>query len=250
MILDTFERYKHNLYLSPITHGTLENIGKVCGLDESSTVLDVACGKGGAALTLAEKFRCIVTGVEPRAEFAEEARRRTVFEDLDHFVNIIDSGTEVLPFDDFYFDLALSLGHVHPFNTPKMLLELSRVVRDGGWIAFSELVWKSGDSGSATPAVKAWVSGFAPGRVVGLDERIGELSGAGFRVESAELEADASWEAYYAPQAKAILENRHEYTGSTEAQSRLDQWQNELQLYHADGGKESLGYACFILRLP
>lgn len=250
MILDTFERYKHNLYLSPITSGTLENIGKVCGLDDSSTVLDIACGKGGAALTLAEKFKCTVTGIESRAEFAEEARRRAVFEDLDHFVNIIDSGTEDLPFDDFYFDLALSLGQVRPFNSAKMLLELSRVVRDGGWIALSELVWKSGDSGSATPAVREWVSGFTPGRIAGPDERVEELSGAGFRVESAELEADKSWEDFYAPQARAILENRHEHAGSAEAQSKLDQWQNELELYHAAGGKESLGYACFILRLP
>ncbi len=250
MILDTFERYKHNLYLSPITSGTLENIGKVCGLDNSSTVLDVDCGKGGAALTLAEKFECTVTGIESRAEFAEEARRRAIFEDLDHFVNIIDSGTDDLPFDDFYFDLALSLGHVRPFNTPKMLLELSRVVRDGGWIAFSEMVWKSGDSGSATPAVREWISGFSSGRVVGLDERVEELSGAGFRVESAKLEADKSWEDFYTPQAQAILENRHEYKGSTEEQSKLDQWQNELELYHTAGGKESLGYAYFILRLP
>jgi cyclopropane fatty-acyl-phospholipid synthase-like methyltransferase len=250
MILDTFERYKHNLYLSPITSGTLENIGKVCGLTESSIVLDIACGKGGAALTLAEKFKCTVTGIESRAEFAEEVHRRAVFEDLDHFVNVIDSGPQDLPFDDFYFDLALSLGHVRPFNTLKMLLELSRVVRDGGWIALSEMVWKSGNSGSATPAVREWVSGFTSGRVMGLDERVEELSGAGFQVESAELEADKSWEDFYTPQAQAILENRHEFTGSSEAQSKLDQWQNELELYHTAGGKESLGYACFILRLP
>ena len=250
MILDTFERYKHNLFLSPITSGTLEHIGKVCGITDSSTVLDIDCGKGGAALTLAEKFKCAVTGIESQAEFAEEAWRRAIFEDLDHFVNIIDSGPEELPFDDFFFDLALSLGHVRPFNTAKILLELSRVVRDGGWIAISEMVWKSGDSDSANPAVKEWVNGFSPSRISGLDERIKELSGAGFWVESAELEEDKSWEDFYAPQAMAILENRHEHIGSAEAKSILDKWQNELEIFHAAGGKESLGYACFILRLP
>ena len=250
MILDTFERYKHNLFLSPITSGTVENFGNRCGLTESSSVLDVACGKGGAALTLAEKFECVVTCVEPRAEFAEEARRRTVFGDLDHLVNILDSPADEFPFDDFYFDLALMLGNTCPLNFDKIVNELTRVVRRGGWIALSEIAWKPGAPDSATPSVIDWSKGFTPLRIAGLEKRTAEFIDAGFHVEFAELETDAAWENYYAPQARSIIENRLEYNGSAEAQTTLGEWRNELNRYHTGGGKESVGYACYLLRCP
>ncbi|MDP6366632.1 MAG: class I SAM-dependent methyltransferase [Nitrospinota bacterium] len=250
MALDTFDRYKNNPYLSPISTGTLEKIGGLCGLSDSSAVIDVTCGKGGAALTLAEKFRCIVTGVEARANFAEEARRRAVFRDLDHFVNIVDAGPDHLPFDDFYFDLALRVGQTVPPASRETVAELSRIVRPGGWIALSEAVWKSGPQAAPGPAADEWPREFASNRMAGMEERITEFREAGYAVDLAELESDTSWEHYYAPQAKAILDNRREYNGSSEAQSTLDLWQKELHFYHTGGGKDSLGYACFLLRCP
>ena len=249
MILDTFDRYINNLFLSPISTGTLEKIGGHCGLSDSSIVVDVNCGKGGAALTLADKFHCIVTGVEARVEFAEEARRRTVFENLEHFVNFIDAEPDHLPFDDLYFDLALKVGQTAPRTSRETVAELRRIVRPGGWIALSEVVWKSGPPAPGQAAGE-WPSEFAPNLMIGMEERITEFREAGFAVDLAELEPDSSWERYYAPQAKAILENRREYGEPSEAQSTLDQWQKELHFYHTGGGKDSLGYACFLLRCP
>ncbi len=255
MILNTFDRYINNLYLSPISTGTLEKIGGLCGLSDSSIAVDVTCGKGGAALTLADKFHCIVTGVEARVEFAEEARRRAVFEDLEHFVNFIDAEPDHLPFDDFYFDLALKVGQTAPRSSREIVAELRRIVRPGGWIALSEVVWKSDPQTTPGPAapgpeINEWPSEFAPNLMIGMEERIAEFREAGFAVDLAELESDSSWERYYALQAKAILVNRREYGESSEAQSTLDQWQKELHFYHTGGGKDSLGYACFLLHCP
>jgi SAM-dependent methyltransferase len=249
MTLDTFERFKLNEYLSPISSGTLVKIGERCGLSESFIVLDVGSGKGGAAITLAEKFNCVVTGTESRVDFAEEARRRTVFEDLDHFVNILDTPNDELPFDDDYFDLVIMLGHTNPYNTLEKTGELRRIVRPGGWIALSEMTWKDG-AHAATSPVREWAGGFAPDRIAGIEERVAEFREGGYMVEFAEIEPDASWEAYYAPQAKVILENRREHSGSSGELSVLDQWQKDLHLYHTGGGKESLGYAYYLLRSP
>ncbi len=250
MTLDTFERYRHNLYLSPISSGTLEQLGDRCRLTERSNVLDVACGKGGAALALAEKFRCVVTGVEARVDFAEEARRRAVSGDLDLFVNIIDAEPDALPFDDGYFDLAVMLGSIRPLDLGKGVPEISRVVRRGGWLALSELVWKPGASGRAPGPVRDWLGGFGPGGIADLEGRIGQFLEAGFQVESAALEAEEAWESFYAPQARALLEIRRDYNGSAPERATLDQWQKELQLFHSGGGKEAIGYACYLLRRP
>ncbi len=248
MILDTFERYKNNLFLSPISPDTLQNLGERCGLLPGANVLDADCGPGGAAITLAEKFGCHVTGTEARPEFAEEARRRVMDGDLHILVNIIDAGENELPFDDGYFELAVSIGHPYPYNSGETARELARVVRPGGWIAISELVWKPGASQKAAGAVRGWIDGFAPAGVSGMNDRKMKFQDEGFQVEWAALEEDASWESYYAPQAHAILENRLECQDSSTALSTLTQWQSELELYHSGGGKESLGYACFLLR--
>jgi ubiquinone/menaquinone biosynthesis C-methylase UbiE len=250
MILDTFERYKNNLYLSPITADTLQTLGERCGLSPASQVLDVFCGSGGAAITLAEKFGCMVTGTESRLEFAEEARRRAIFGDLQLLVSVVDIEPGELPFDDAYFDLAMSIGFPYPYNSEEMVHKLARVVRPGGWIALSELVWKPGASQNASDAVRGWLGGFAPAEIADMNDRKTQFRKEGFQVEWTELEKDASWESYYAPQARSIMENRSEYRNSSDALSTLNQWQNELELYHSGGGRESLGYACFLLRRP
>ncbi len=250
MILDAFERYKHNLYLSPITSETIERLGGRCGLSPASNVLDACCGKGGAGLTLARRFGCQVTGVEARAEFVEEARRRALFEDLGHLVDIIEAPAGDLPFDDAYFDLALMLGAAHPYDSGRAARELARVVRPGGRVALSEVVWKPGGRERAGEAVRSWLGRFVPWEVGEVEDLRARYREAGFRVEAADLEADGAWERFYACQAGAILENRREHKSSPEAQSTLDLWQADLEAYHSGGGRESLGYACFLLRPP
>jgi SAM-dependent methyltransferase len=250
MTLDTFERYKHNLYLSPISSGTLEQLGYRCHLTESSNVLDVSCGKGGAALALAEMFQCVVTGVEAREEFAEEARRRVVFGDFDLYVNIIDADPGALPFDDGYFDLAMMLGSTRPLDLGREIGEISRVVRRDGWLALSEFVWKPGAGGRAPGPVRDWLGGFCPEGIADIEGRIGQFTEAGFQVESAALEPDEAWESFYAPQARALLEMRRDSNGAAPERAALDQWQKELELFHSGGGKEVIGYACYLLRRP
>jgi len=250
MTLDTFDRYKHNQFLSPITSETIEKLGNCCGLSESSTVLDATCGIGGAAAILAEKFNCVVTCIESRAEFAEEARRRAVFRDLSHLINITDSPMGELPFDDYYFDLAMMLGNTYPFNSQKIIKKLRKVVRQGGWIALSKIVWKSADPVPTNKLVREWTNEFAPLQITRLDECVSNFHDAGFRVELAELATNTAWENYYAPQARTIIDNRHNYKDSAEAQMTLDKWESDLHFYHTGGGKESLDHACFLLRCP
>lgn len=112
-----FERYRHNLHLSPISAPTLEALAGRCGLGRDSAVLDAACGKGGACLVLARRFGCQAIGVEARPEFAEEARRLALFADLAHLVDVVEAPPEGLPFDEGCFGLVLRLGPPAP-STP------------------------------------------------------------------------------------------------------------------------------------
>ncbi|MEE9273821.1 MAG: class I SAM-dependent methyltransferase [bacterium] len=250
MVLDAFDLFKHNLHLSPVTSEALEKLGERCRLDDRTNVLDAACGKGGTLLTLAKRFGCTVTGMESRPEFAEEARRRALFEDLAHLVNVLDGDPGSLPFDDGFFDTALLLAPPRPFDSEEALPELSRVVRPGGWLVLSELVWRPGASAKASDAVREWLGRSAPAEILEMEGRRARFQAAGFPVESAEMSGKTAWEGYLAPQAHAILENRKEHRESAEALATLDAWQEELEIYHRHGGREALDYALFLLRRP
>ena len=60
----------------PTSAEKIRLLGEYLRLDGSSRVLDLACGKAGPAIVLAEAFGCRVQGVELRPQFAEEARAR------------------------------------------------------------------------------------------------------------------------------------------------------------------------------
>ncbi|MEK6712465.1 MAG: class I SAM-dependent methyltransferase [Nitrospinota bacterium] len=250
MTPDAFERYPHNLHLSPVSTATLEALALRCGLGRGSSVLDAACGKGGACLVLARRFGCQVTGVEEVPEFAEEARRLAVFSDLAHLVDFLEGPPDALPFDEGFFDLALRLGPAHPFGALEAARDLGRFVRPGGWMILGALVWREGGREKAGPALRAWLEGFAPARLREAEELRRAFGAEGLRVEEIRTEPDASWEAFLAPQARVVLENRREQPLSPEAKGVLDRWQEELELFHTGGGRETLAYVTFLLRLP
>ncbi len=60
----------------PTSAEKIRLLGEYLRLDGSSRVLDLACGKAGPAIVLAEAFGCRIQGVELRPQFADEARAR------------------------------------------------------------------------------------------------------------------------------------------------------------------------------
>ena len=250
MTPDPFERYQHNLHLSPISTPSLEALAGRCGLGRESAVLDAACGKGGACLVLARRFGCPVVGVEARPEFAEEARRLTLFSDLAHLVDVVEGGPGELLFDEGYFDLALRLGPARPFPVLEAARRLSPLVRPGGWMILGAVVWKPGARAAAPQALRAWAGAAAPAGVREAEALRRDFAAEGLEAVDHRVEPDASWESFYAPQARAILESRRESGLSSRERETLDRWQRELELFHIGGGREVLAYASFLLRLP
>ncbi len=251
MRLDPFERFRRNRFLAPVSAGTLEKVGSLAGLSADSSVLDAACGKGEGLLALARAFGCSAVGLDDRPEFVEDARRRALFGDLSHLVDFLAHPGGDLPFDDGYFDLALLRGPAHPSNVIDRLGGLARVVRPGGRIAFSCLAWKPEADGDVPAGRLAeWLDAYLPCEPADPEELWARFVEEGCAVELAEREAQNAWEDFLAPQARVILENRREFADSREARETLDAWQRDLEIYHEGGGKELLGYATFLLRLP
>ena len=247
---DLFERFKHNHFLVPISVNTLKKIGDHIGLSADFWVFDASCGKGGSVISLAQMFGCSAIGLDDRPEFVEDGRRRILFEDLSHLIDLLTHASDDFPFDDNYFDLALLCGPPCPSSSASKLRGLTRIVKPGGWIAFSGLVWKPEDLDVDSERLARWLDAYFPCEPIDVEEFRGHLTEQGYGVEFVEHESENAWESFLAPQARSIIENRLEYAESREAQDVLNSWQQDLEVYHDGGGKQLLGYATFLLRRP
>ncbi len=112
-----------------------ESLCEAADLEAGSTVLDVACGNGNAALAAARRF-CQVVGLDYVPALIEAGRERARGERLS--VDFVTGDAEALPFRDTSFDVALStFGVMFAPHQEQAARELHRVVRPGGKIALA-----------------------------------------------------------------------------------------------------------------
>ncbi len=112
-----------------------ETLCEAANLEAGSTVLDVACGNGNAALAAARRF-CHVTGLDYVPALVERARERAFADRL--AIDFIVGDAEALPFENESFDAVLStFGVMFSADQERAARELVRVTRRGGTIALA-----------------------------------------------------------------------------------------------------------------
>jgi ubiquinone/menaquinone biosynthesis C-methylase UbiE len=123
--------------------GTLE-LAELAGVEKDMRILDVGCGIGGPARTLAEKYDCMVVGLDIIEEYCNVAETLTKKTGLQDKVTFIQGNALELPFENATFDM-IWMQHIS-MNIPDkrlMFREILRVLRDGGKLALFEVC--SGD---------------------------------------------------------------------------------------------------------
>ena len=103
-------------------------------------VLDIGCGIGGPARTLAAEFGCRVTGIDLTEEFVRTARELTTRLKLDSNISFRQGDALNLPFDAADFDGAI-IEHVNMNieDKPRLFKQIARVLRPGGRLALCEI---------------------------------------------------------------------------------------------------------------
>jgi SAM-dependent methyltransferase len=116
------------------------------GLGPSASVLDVGCGIGGPARSLAATFGCKVIGVDLSPVFIDAAIYLTTRRGLTSQVSFQLGDALHLPFEDSAFDV-LFLQHVAMNIQDRAALyhEVARVLRPGGRFATYDVVLRQGD---------------------------------------------------------------------------------------------------------
>jgi SAM-dependent methyltransferase len=191
-----------------------ERLSDAADLRAESTVLDVACGSGNAALAAA-RLGCVVIGIDYVPALLVRGRERAAAERLR--VDFRDGDAEEIPFADGSFDAAVSVfGSMFAPDHRRAAAELARVTRPGGSIALAS--WTpDGFVGAMFGTVAGYVPpppGLASPMLWGTEEHLAEIFGPDvawvhrrrtftFRFASADAFVE-SFAAYYGPTLKAL----------------------------------------------
>lgn len=127
-------------------------LASAAGVEPSTSVLDVGCGIGGPARSLAAVFGCKVTGVDLSPAFIDAAEYLTARTGLSSRVSFQVGDALHLPFKDAAFDVLL-LQHVAMNIQDRGALydEVARVLRPGGRFGTYDLVIRRGEVAYPVP---------------------------------------------------------------------------------------------------
>jgi SAM-dependent methyltransferase len=113
------------------------------GIDRTTTVIDIGCGRGTTAVFLAERYGCRVTGIDISEALLEEGRMLTEKRGLSGRITFLAGDAGKIPFPDNHFDVAVSQAVLVFFRDKgPAIREACRVIRDGGRAGWLELSWK------------------------------------------------------------------------------------------------------------
>jgi SAM-dependent methyltransferase len=134
---------KHELQ-NPTSPQKIRLLGERLGLEPGSHVLDVASGRGGPALILADSFGCRLTCVERADEFHSAARQRVSQAGLDSLIELVHADAREFPLENARYDAALCLGASFVWDGLQgTLAALTPAVRPSGFVAVGEPYWRT-----------------------------------------------------------------------------------------------------------
>ena len=202
-------------------------------------VLDLGCGTGGSTLVLAEETRAHVTAVDIHPPFLATLRARAEERAIaDHISTVAGDMADTAGLGDG-FDLIWAEGSAYSIGFENALRRWRPLLRPGGCLVVTELVWFV-----AEPAERARAFFAAESPDMGDEAtRVEHARRAGYEpIDSFRLPAD-DWHAYYAgvegPLREAIARR-----GELEIYAGM---RLEREIYEAHG--EDYGYVCLVLQV-
>lgn len=127
---------------NPTSEEKLVLLGRRLGLGPGSLVLDIASGRGGPAVLLAQEFGCTVRGIEIAPEFHAAALERATTAGVTDRVSFELGDAAKATLEPESYDTALCLGASSVFGGLADTVDaLAPAVRPGGYVAVGEPFW-------------------------------------------------------------------------------------------------------------
>jgi cyclopropane fatty-acyl-phospholipid synthase-like methyltransferase len=194
--------YQRQEYLTPGAAETVEIIAEIVQPGERSLLLDVACGKGEAAATLAGRFACRIAAVELYDPFIHHTAAKAWFFNLRDLVTVVRADGRRLPARDGAFDAAYCIGAPSIVGLSDCLREMERVTKPGGDVIVSDIVWRIKPEHLGDEKWK-WL---AKTRPITLEEYSGAIEAAGLRMVRTHVHDRGVWNEYWRPMLEVAQE--------------------------------------------
>ena len=213
-------------------------LGERLDLGPQARVLDVASGRGGPALLLAERFGCRVHGVELSPEFHAVALDRAAAAGLgDRVAFELGDGAQAVHESESY-DAALCLGASFVFGGLADTVDaLAPAVRAGGYVVVGEPYWRR------LPLPENYADRDEP--YTTLEGTVAIFETCGLPVVSVIASSDDDWDRYETLHWKAVetwLAANLGDPDAAEVRQRHEHWKHNY-LRHQ---RERLGWAIFV----
>ena len=211
-MIDFLRHYSRQEYLTPGAAQTVELIAETVRPDESSLLLDVACGKLEAACALAGRFACRIVAMDIYDPLIHYAAAKAWLLNLRDLVSVLRADGKRLPVRAAAFDAAYCIGAPSIVGIEPCLRELARAVKPcpepaegpGGHVIVSDIVWRTKPQ---QPLGSEWMW-VAAMRQLSRDEYAALIEAAGLRVERVHVHPRSDWHDYWHPMADVAREAR------------------------------------------
>ncbi len=223
---------------NPTSKEKLVELGKRLGLAPESRVLDIASGRGGPALLLAQTFGCRVRGVELSPDFHAVAVERAQAAGLSGLLSFELGDGAAATFEPEEYDAALCLGASFVFGSLADTVDaLAPAVRPGGYVVVGEPYWKRLPlPDDYEDRVEQWTT---------LDGTVTIFETSGLPVVSVIASSEDDWDQYETLHWQAVerwLAENPEDPDAPEIRTRHDGYKRTY-LRH---GRDVLGWAIFV----
>jgi SAM-dependent methyltransferase len=224
-----FELYESLPRQGPGNRATAARAIALCrDLPPRPDVLDLGCGVGGQTFQLADLTSGAIVALDSHAASIERLRTTIALRGLGGRIKPVvgDMAEPGLP--PASFDLIWSEGALYNIGIPKALRICHGLLRPGGYLAFTDAVWRRRD---APPEVVASFAADYPtmGRVpdiLAAIDRCGLILLGHFT-----LPDEAWWDDFYAPMEIRLAELQQKYADDGEALGVLDRLAQEPAMH-------------------
>jgi len=217
---------------------------KLCDeLPAEPNVLDVGCGPGMQTVTIAEAIDGNITAVDTCEEYLDQLRGSLAEKRLSDRVTVRVADMNALDLPEASFDLIWSEGAAYIMGIPNALKSWRPLLKDGGYLAFTELVWLVNDPPAEVSDFFA--EGYpAMTSVAAVKELIAE-NGYDL-IDEFTLPDFAWWENYYTPLEAKFPALKRKYQSNDDALGIIAISETEIEMRRRFG--ETYGYQFYIAR--
>jgi ubiquinone/menaquinone biosynthesis C-methylase UbiE len=213
-------------------------------LPENPRILDIGCGSGMQTLALARLSPgATIIASDIHQPFLDDVGERAGKAGFDCRITTLRASMDNLPFPSESFDLIWAEGSAFVMGLREALSSWRRLLKPGGYVALSELVWFTH---TPTPECREYFAHQYPLMV--HDEEAGKMfQDAGYTILDTFRLPDTAWEdQFYIPLSRRLELLKAQYPGDQEKQALLASFEEEIAVFREYS--QEYGYSFFIAR--